>query len=115
MEDTESCRGSSPDPFCVSFRIQKVSGDLHHLLAKKLVNTFWLSSLMNANLVSPEVFFFNLHLLKALKLHPYRTKAQWVITRYLTQRSNVATCFFIYQLYQQIKDMKIWQQVLAQQ
>ena len=81
MEDTESGSGSSPDPFCISFCIQKVSGDLHYLLAKRLVNTFWLSSLMNANLVSPEVFFFNLHLLKALKLHLYRTKAQWVITK----------------------------------
>ena len=81
MEDTESCRGSSPDPFCISFHLQKVSGDLHYLLAKRLVNTFWLSSLMNVNLVSPEVFFFNLHLLKALKLHLYRTKAQWVITK----------------------------------
>ena len=40
--------------------------------------------------------------------------------KYLAQRSNVAntsstTCFSIYQLYLQIKDMKIWQQVLAQQ
>ena len=43
--------------------------------------TFWLSSLMNVNFVSPEVFFFNLHLLKALKLHLYRTKVQWVITK----------------------------------
>ena len=67
MEDTESCRGSSPDPFCISFCIQKVSGDLHYLLAKRLVNTFWLSSLMNVNLISPEVFFFNLH-------HPQSTK-----------------------------------------
>ena len=81
MEDTESCRGSSPDPFCVSFCIHKVSGDLHYLLAKRLANTFCLSSLMNVNLVSSEVFFFNLHLLKALKLHLYRTKAQWVITK----------------------------------
>ena len=79
MEDTESCRGSSPDPFCVSFCIQKVSGDLHYLLAKRLVNAFWLSSLMNVNLLSPEVF--NLHLLKALKLHLYRTKVQWVVTK----------------------------------
>ena len=78
MEDTESCRGSSPDPFCISFCIQKVSGDLHYLLAKRLANTFWLSSLMNVNLISPEVFFFNLYLLKALKLHPYRTKVQYV-------------------------------------
>ena len=81
MEDTESCRGSSPDPFCVSFCIHKVSGDLHYLLAKRLANTFCLSSLMNVNLVSSEVFFFNLHLLKALKLHLYRTKAQWIITK----------------------------------
>ena len=80
MEDTESCRGSSPDPFCVSC-IQKVSGDLHYLLAQRLANNFWLSFLMNVNLVSPEVFFFNLHLLKALKLPLYRTKAQWVITK----------------------------------
>ena len=81
MEDTESCRGSGPDPFCTSFCIQKVSGDLHYLLAKRLANTFWLPSLMNVNLVSPEVLFFNLHLLKALKLHLYRTKVQWVITK----------------------------------
>ena len=57
--------------------------------------------------------------LKALKLHPYRTKVQWVITKkVLNSKIYVATCFFfiyIYQLYQQIKDMKIWQQVLAQQ
>ena len=69
IKDTESRRGSSPDPFCILFCIQKVSGDLHYLLAKRLVNTFWLSSLMNVNFVSPEVFFFNLNLLKALKLH----------------------------------------------
>ena len=81
MEDTESRRGSSPDPFCISFCIQKVSGDLHYLLAQRLANTFWLSFLMNVNLVSPEMFFFNLHLLKALKLHLYRTKAQWAITK----------------------------------
>ena len=85
MEDTESCRGSSPDSFCISFCIQKVSGDLHYLLAKR-PNTFWLSSLMNVNLISPEVFFFNLHLLKALKLHLYRTKVQWVITKVLNSK-----------------------------
>ena len=95
MEDTESCRGSSPDPFRISFCIQKVSGDLHYLLAKRLANTFWLSSLMNVNLVSPEVFFFNLHLLKALKLQLYKTKAQWVITKkVLNSKIYVATCFF---------------------
>ena len=83
MEDTESYRGSSPDPFCISFRIQKVSGDLHYLLAKRTVNTLWRSSFKNVNLIFPEVFFFNLHLLKALNLHLYRTKVQWVITKKL--------------------------------
>ena len=53
--------------FCISFRIQKVSGDLHYLLAKRPVDTLWLSSLMNVNLIFPEVFFFNLH-------HPQSTK-----------------------------------------
>ena len=81
MGNTKLCSLRSSDSFCVSFCIQKVSGDLHYLLAKRLVNTFWLSSLMNVNFVSPEVFFFNLHLLKALKLHLYRTKVQWVITK----------------------------------
>ena len=95
MEDTESCRVSSPDPFCISSYIQKVSGDLHYLLAKRLANTFWLSSLVNVNLISPEVFFFNLHLLKALKLYPYRTKVQWVITKMvLNSKIYVASCFF---------------------
>ena len=87
MGNTKLCSVRSPDSFCISFCTQKVSGDLHYLLAKKLakklVNTFWLFSLMNVNFVSPEVFFFNLHLLKALKLHLYRTKAQWVITKKL--------------------------------
>ena len=47
--------------FCESFCIQRVSGDLHYLLAKKPVNILCLSSLMNVNLISPKVFFFNLH------------------------------------------------------
>ena len=104
MVNTKLCSVHNPDSFCISFCIQKVSGDLHYLLAKGLVNTFWLSSLMNVNFVSPEVFFFNLHLLKALKLHLYRTKVQWV---------GSTTCFSIYQLYLKIKDMKIWQQALT--
>ena len=50
---------------------------------------------MNVNFVSPEVFFFNLHLLKALKLHLYRTKVQWAITKkVLNSKIYVATCFF---------------------
>ena len=61
--------------------VYKRSQVIYIILAKRLVNTFWLSSLMNVNLVSPEVFFFSLHLLKALRLHLYRTKAQWVITK----------------------------------
>ena len=81
MDNTKLCSVRSPDSFYTSFCVQKVSGDLHYLLAKRLVNTFWLSSLMNINFVSPEVFFFNLHLFKALKLHLYRTKVQWVITK----------------------------------
>jgi hypothetical protein len=63
MGNTRLCSVRSSGSFYTSFGIQKVSGDLHYLLAKRLVNTFWLSSLMNVNLVSPEVFFFNLHLL----------------------------------------------------
>ena len=81
MGNTKLCSISSPDSFSISFCIQKVSGDLHYLLAERLAITFWLSSLMNVNFVSPEVYFFNLHLLKALKLHLYRTKVQWVITK----------------------------------
>ena len=77
MDNTKLCSVHSPDSFYTSFCIQKVSGDLHYLLAKRLDNTFWLSSLMNVNFVSPEVFFFNLHLLKALKLHLYRTKVSF--------------------------------------
>ena len=53
--------------FCISFRIQKVSGDLHYLLAKRPVDTLWLSSLMNVKLIFPEVFFFNLHHLQSTK------------------------------------------------
>ena len=52
------CSVCNPDSFRISFCIQEVSGDLQYLLAKRLVNTFWLSSLMNVNFVSPEVFFF---------------------------------------------------------
>ena len=83
MGNTKLCSVRIPDSFCISFCIRKVSADLHYLLAKRLVNTFWLSSLMNVNFVSPEVFFFNLHLLKALtlKLHLYRTKVQWDTTK----------------------------------
>ena len=53
--------------FCKSFRIQRVSGDLHYLLAKRPVNILWLSSLMNVNLIFPVVFFFNLHHLQSTK------------------------------------------------
>ena len=75
----------------VAFAAQTLS--IHHFVYKRslviyiifwprgLLNTFWLSSLMNVNFVSSEVFFFNLHFLKALKLHLYKTKVQWVITK----------------------------------
>ena len=59
------------------------------------------------------------------KVKSFRTKVKWVTIKkkYLTQRSNVVTCFcyiptiLINALLgtQQIKDMKIWQKVLAQQ
>ena len=52
--------------FCKSL-IQRVSGDLHYLLAKRPVNILWLSSLMNVNLIFPEVFFFNLYHLQTTK------------------------------------------------
>ena len=54
-------------PLCIPFHIQKVSGDLHYLLAMRPVNILWLSSLMNVNFISPEVYVFNLH-------HPQSTK-----------------------------------------
>ena len=53
--------------FCKSFHIQRVSGDLHYLLAKRPVNILWLSSLMNVNLIFPVVFFLNLHHLQSTK------------------------------------------------
>ena len=73
---------------------------------------------MNVILIFPEVFFFNLH-------HPQSTKQSYIPTeqrcnglqqrKHLTQRSMLLLVFSIYQLYQQIKGMKAWQQVLAQQ
>ena len=44
--------------FYIPSRIQKVSGDLHYLLAKRPVKNLWFSSLMNVNLIFPEVFLF---------------------------------------------------------
>ena len=91
--------------FCIPFCIQKVSADLHFLLAKRPVNILWLFSLMNVNQKTHfplKCFFFNLHHLQStnkVKLHSYRSKVQLITTKYLTQRSNVAdakatTCFF---------------------
>ena len=113
--------------FCIPFHIQKVSGDLHYLLARRPVNILWLFSLINVNQPKThfplKCFFFNLHHLQStnkVKLHSYRSKVQLITTKYLTQRSNVAdaratTCFFLYINYIKIKDMKTWQQVWAQQ
>ena len=57
--------------FCIPFRIQKGSSDLHYLLARRPVNILWPFSLINVNQpensFSLEVFFFNLH-------HPQSTK-----------------------------------------
>ena len=91
--------------FCILFRIQKVSSDLHYLLAKRSVNILCLFSLMNVNQPKKLIFLWSVFsliciTLKVLiKLHSYRTKVQLVTTKYLTQRSNVAdasatTCFF---------------------
>ena len=41
MDNTKLCSVHSPDSFCTSFCIQKVSGDLHYLLAKRLVKTLF--------------------------------------------------------------------------
>ena len=35
--------------FFIPFHIQKVSGDLHYLLARRPVNILWLFSLINVN------------------------------------------------------------------
>ena len=40
MGNTKLCSVRSPDSFCISFCIQKVSGDLHYLLAKGLLTLF---------------------------------------------------------------------------
>ena len=40
MGNTKLCSFCSPDSFYTSFCIQKVSGDLHYLLAKRLVKHF---------------------------------------------------------------------------
>ena len=40
MGNTKLCSVHNPDSFRISFCIQKVSGDLHYLLAKRLVNAF---------------------------------------------------------------------------
>ena len=74
--------------FCILFHIQKVSGYLHYLLAKRLVNILWLFSLINVNQpknsFSLEIFFslicFTLKALNKVKLHSYRTKVQLVTT-----------------------------------
>ena len=57
--------------FCIPSCIQKVSGDLHYLLARRPVNILWLFSLINVNQPKThfplKCFFFNLH-------HPQSTK-----------------------------------------
>ena len=71
--------------FCIPSHIQKVSGGLHYLLAKRLVNIFMALFLDNCpeNSFSLEpFFFFTLHHPQSTKkLHSYRTKVQWVITK----------------------------------
>ena len=93
---------------CIPSRIQKFSGDLHYLLAKRPVNIFMAlfldKCLSTRKLIFPWSVVFSLicitlKVLNKVKLHSYRTNVQCVTTKYLTQRSNVAdaraaTCFF---------------------
>ena len=79
MGNTKLCSVRNPDS--VYHFVYKRSQVIYIIFWPRGLLTFWLSSLMNVNFVSPEVFFFNLHLLKALKLHLNRTKGQWVITK----------------------------------
>ena len=75
--------------FCKSFCIQRVSGDLHYLLAKRPVNILWLFSLIYVN--QPENSFF-LEVFFPLICITFKVL-------------NKVT----------LKEMKTWQQVLAQQ
>ena len=70
--------------FCIPSGIQKVSGGLRYLLAKRLVNIFMVLFLDNCpqNSFSLEVFFlYSASPSKYKNLHSYRTKVQWVITK----------------------------------
>ena len=81
MGNIKLCSIRSPDSFCIFF-VYKRSQVIYIIFwPGGLLTLFWLSFLMNVNFISPEVFFFHLHLLKALKLHLYRTKVQWAITK----------------------------------
>ena len=64
--------------FCIPSRIQKVSGGLHYLLAKRPVNIFMaffldkcLSTYQGKTLFPLKCFFFNLH-------HPQSTKYSYI-------------------------------------
>ena len=104
MDNTKSCRVSSPDPywdhcfFLHSFRYTKFSGDLHHLLAKRPANIFWPFLMMISqpeNLFSPKVIFLKSGTTlqrHQIKLHFYRAKVQWGYNKeknLLSLRSNV--------------------------
>ena len=70
--------------FCIPSCIQKVSGGLHYLLAKRPVNIFMALFLDNCpeNSFPQKGFSLLCIILKVInKLHPYRTKMQWVITK----------------------------------
>ena len=108
--------------FCIPFRIQKVSDDLHYLLARRHVSILWHFSLININ--QPKTHFplkcFSLICitLKVLnKVTSLWNKGAVGYKKESTQLKDLMLLlvFSIYQLYQQIKDMKTWQQVLAQQ
>ena len=73
--------------FCISSRIQKVSGGLHYLLAKRPGNIFMALFLDNClstkKLLFPRSVFSLLCIPSKyyIKLHSCRTKVQWVITK----------------------------------
>ena len=101
MEDTKSCRVSSPDPywdhtfFLHSFQYTKFSGDLHHLLAKRPANILWPFLMMISqpkHLFSPKVIFLKSGTTlrrHQIKLHSYRAKMQWAIIKEFSLRFNV--------------------------
>ena len=101
MDNTKSCRVSSPNPYwdhaflLHSFQYKKFSGDLHHLLAKRPANILWPFLMMisqSENSFSPKVIFLKSGTTlrrHQIKLHSYRAKMQWAIIKEFSLRSNM--------------------------